>query len=234
MNIPRLTGRLIPALALGSLTLTASLPAALTLTNTANITLAASQVEIGGDVSDNPDVTGGLAGMLVTYTETGTNDYGCCGGRNGTYGLGNLNDGDIGLGVPSDGTYAIPSSGLGAVNITFTGGAQSITSIAIYNGYGNRDDGDYVLKDGTGTVLGGWTITPTAGASNEGVDSFWLAFNTPVFTDRLVIDTAVGDCCGTPTFREIQVFAVPEPTTTSILVTGLAALGLRRRRARLR
>jgi hypothetical protein len=42
MNIPRLTGRLIPALALGSLTLTASLPAALTLTNTANITLAAS------------------------------------------------------------------------------------------------------------------------------------------------------------------------------------------------
>ena len=218
MNIPRLTRRLIPALALGSLTLTASLPAALTLTNTANITLAASQVEIGGDVSDNPDITGGLAGMMVTYTETGANAYGCCGG----------------LGVPSDGTYAIPSSGLGAVDITFTGGAQGITSIAIYNGYGNRDDGDYVLKDGAGTVLGGWTITPTAGASNEGVDSFWLAFNTPVFTDRLVIDTAVGDCCGTPTFREIQVFAVPEPTTASILVTGLVALGLRRRRAQLR
>ena len=60
-------GRFFPALAsLGSLALAGALPAAISLTNTANITLAASQVEVGGDTSDNPDVTGGLAGVLVT------------------------------------------------------------------------------------------------------------------------------------------------------------------------
>jgi hypothetical protein len=226
------TRRLLQALALGGLALGSPAHASITLTNTTNITLAASQTEVGGDVTDNPDVTGGLAGILLTYSETGANDYGCCGGRDGTYGIGNLNDGDVGLGVPSDGTYAIPTSGLGAVDITFTGGVQSVTSIAIYNGYGNRDDGGYVLKDGAGNVLGGWTIAATPGASNEGVDSFWLTFNTPVNTNRLVIDTTVGDCCGTPSFREIQAFTVPEPSTAAILAAGAAGLGLRRRRTR--
>jgi len=39
----------------------------------------------------------------------------------------------------------------------------------------------------------------------------------------------VADCCGTPTFREIQVFAVPEPSTLSVLVAGLPGLATRPR-----
>ncbi len=199
------------------------------MTNFTNVTLAGSQVEVDGDTSGNPDVTGGLGGPLVTYTETGLNAYSCCAGRLGNYGVLNLNDGDIGSSpVNQDGLFAIPDSGPGAVDITFSGGATLISGIAIYNGYGNRDDGDYLLKDGAGNVLGGWTISGTGGADNNGVDSLWLTFNTPVNTNRLVIDTIVGDCCGTPSFREIQVFAVPEPAASVVLL--LAATGLLRRR----
>jgi len=187
--------------------------AAVTLTDETNAILAATQTETEGDVSENPDVLGGApAGPLLAFTETGANGYDCCGGREGTYGLGNLNDGDIGEGVASDGTYAIPSSGPGMVEMTFSAGRTAVGSIAIYNGYGNRDDGSYVLRDGDGNILAGWTIAETPGATNEGVDSFWIRFKTPVTTDRLIIDGEVADCCGTPSFREIQVFA---PSTDS-------------------
>ncbi len=217
-----------------ALSIGAALPAsaALTVTNFTNVTLANSQVESGGDTSDNPDVTGGLGGVLVSYTETGSNGYNCCGGRLGTYGAHNLNDGDVG-GSPTsqDGFYAIPDTGVAAVDITFTGGATTLAGIAIYNGYGNRDDGTYVLRDGAGNTLGGWTISGTLIGTNDGMDSFWLTFNTPVTTNRLFIDTVVGDCCSTPSFREIQVFGVPEPGTASVLLLGLAGVTLRRRRA---
>jgi len=215
---------------LGAFGLAGSASGALTMTNLANVTLAASQTETGGDTSDNPDVTGGLGGILVSYTEIGSNAYGCCGGRPGTFGVSNLNDGDVG-GAPTnqDGSYAIPDTGAAAVDIGFS--LQLISGIAIYNGYTNRDDGDYVLKDGAGNVLGAWSIFTGSGASNDGADSFWLTFNTPVLTDRLVIDTIVGDCCGTPSFREIQVFAaIPEPSATLAMFAGLACLASRRRR----
>ncbi len=220
--------RVIAAL---SLALCASASAAVTMTDLTNVTLAASQIETGPDNSDNPDVTGGLGGVLVSYTETGSNAYGCCGGRPGTYGAHNLNDGDIG-GSPTnqDGFYAIPDSGPGAVVITFTGGPALISGVAIYNGYANRDDGAYTLKDAAGNVLGGWTLSTPLGATNDGMDSFWLTFNTPVSTNGLVIDTVVGDCCGTPSFREIQVFAVPEPgTAVALTLAGLTIAGRRRR-----
>ncbi len=223
--------RLTPVLALLSHGLCALAPGAITMTNTTNVTLAASQVESGGDTTSNPEVTGGLGGGLVAYTETGLNAYGCCGGRLGTYGAHNLNDGDIGNSPTNqDGFYAIPTSAPGAVEITFDGGVTTIGGIAIYNGYGNRDDGGYILKDGGGNILGGWTISGTVGADNNGMDSFWLTFNTPVTTNRLVIDTTVGDCCGTPSFREIQVFGIPEPAALSLMLAGFAgALGSRRR-----
>jgi len=184
-----------------------SVAAEITMTNEANARLAAHQVESGGDTTENPDVTGNLVvGAPLSYTETGGNDYGCCGGRDGNYGAHNLNDGDVGLDAPSDGTYAIPTSGEGMVEITLDGGQSSIGGIAIYNGYGNRDDGDYTLLDGMGNIIASWTISNTLGATNDGVDSFYLQFNTPVLTDRLIIDGQVGDCCGTASFREIQVF----------------------------
>lgn len=203
--------------------------AAVTITDSTNITLAASQVEAGGDTSLNPDVTGGLGGVLLVYTESGTNTYSCCGGRLGTYGIGNLNDGDIGDGA-SDGTFALPDTGAGMAELSFAS-ATLIGGIAIYNGYTNRDDGSYTLKDGAGNVLGAWSLATEPIGINEGADSFWLTFNNPVTTDKLVIDGVVGDCCGTGSFREIQVFAaVPEPSSCGVVMGGLIALAGRRRR----
>lgn len=198
-----------------ALSLFAALPlrSEIVLTDESNATLAVSQIEADGDTSENPDLVAEVpVGPVLTYTETGTNDYGCCGGRDGTYGLGNLNDGDIGLGNTSDGTYAIPSTGEAMVDITFDAGTTTVGGIAIYNGYGNRDDGSYTLRDGAGNLIAVWTIAATGGATNQGVDSFFLRFKTPVTTNRLVIDGEVGDCCATPSFREIQVFG---PSTDS-------------------
>ncbi len=199
--------------------------AGVTVTDTANVTLALTQVEADGDTTPNPNVTRVLGGVPVPYTETGTNAYNCCGGRAGTYGIHNLNDGDIGA-ANSDGTYALPTSGPGAVVITFTGGVTTLTGVAIYNGYGNRDDGNYTLKDGAGNVLGAWTIAGTIGGTNAGMDSFWFTFKTPVTTNRLVIDTAMTTDNNTPSFREIQVFAPGTGPGNVGTVDGVSALEL--------
>ena len=197
--------------------------AALILTNTSNITLSASQVETG---TTTLDVTGGAGGLLVAYTASASNGANCCGPN---FLLDNLNDGDIGTGVPSDGLYAIPSSG----DLLLDFGAPSIlTGIAIYNGYGNRDDGSYTLSDDMGVTLGAWNISGTGGAGAAGVDSFWLSFITPVATSSLTLRGQSTQNNGTVSYREIQVFsssaAVPEPTTIAIFALG--ALGLVSRR----
>ena len=150
---------------------TAALPlrSEIIMVDETNATLAASQIETDGDTSENPDVVADRSvGQRLSFAETGTNDYGCCGGRDGTYGLGNLNDGDIGLGVPSDGTYAIPTSGEGMVDITLDSGITAVGGIAIYNGYGNRDDGTYTLRDGAGNLIASWTISATLNSSCSG------------------------------------------------------------------
>jgi hypothetical protein len=133
----------------------------------------------------------------------------------------------VGVGAASDGFYAIPNNG--ALTLSFP--SQSVGSIAIYNGYGNRTDGSYVLTDGGGNTLGAWTISGVAGATNDGVDSFWLTLNSPVTTGSLVL-TATGVEEGTPSYREIDVFApVPEPTA-ALLLAGPAVLALAARRRR--
>jgi len=86
------------------------------------------------------------------------------------------------------------------------GEVKTLSGIAVYNGYTDRDDGTYVLKDGAGNTLGGWSITGTAGGTNDGADSFWLTFNSPVTTNRIVLDTTSADVYTTNSFREIQVF----------------------------
>ena len=196
--------------------------AALILTNTANITSSASQVETG---TTTLDVTGGAGGLLVAYTASAS-DGTCCGAN---FSLDNLNDGDIGAGVTGTGLYAIPNSG----DLLLDFGAPSIlTGIAIYNGYGNRDNGRYTLRDDMGVTLGAWNIARTGGAGATGVDSFWLSFITPVATSSLTLDGQSFQNNRTVSYREIQVFsssaAVPEPTTIAIFALG--ALGLVSRR----
>jgi hypothetical protein len=200
--------------------------ATIILTNTTNITLENAQVESGGDTTDNPNVVIAPTGPLLPYTETVSAGY-CCGA---TYDGNNLDDGDIGTGNLSDGTYALPNNGALTLDL---GSTQTIGSIAIYNGYGNRDDGTYLLKDGAGNTLGGWTISLTGGASNAGVDSFWLIFNSAVSSDKLVLSFLTES---TASFREIQVFApvppppAPEPSSLLLLGLGTCLLSMHRRR----
>ena len=201
--------------------------AAVTLTDTTNITLSNSQVEVGDNTSENPDVTGGLAGPLIAYTPTGVDEI----PDPPNWGAANLNDGDVGVGNPSDGFYAILANDTTLV-LDF-GSTQVLGSVAIYGGYGNRDNGTYTLRDGAGALLGQYEIiTPQVPSTNEGVDSIWLTFNTPVVTDQLLIDIGPkgpGDTTGGGgSFREIQVFAVPEPGSLALL--GLGGLMVMRRR----
>jgi hypothetical protein len=167
-----------------------------------NITLAATQIETGPDTTENPDVTGGMGGALIQYTASGS--FTCCGAP---FLADNLDDGDVGAGIPSDGTYAIPDSGTLLLDF---GSPRTLASIAIYNGYTNRDDGTYTLRDDASNVLGIWTIATAEGAdNNDGVDSFWLTFDTPVTTSSLTLEIASTDEDGTASFREIQVFGGP-------------------------
>lgn len=200
------------------------------ITNNANINLANSQVEVGGDTSDNPNVVNGPVGSLLSYTASSQFGF-----LSATYGVTNLNDGDIGVGVPSDGTYAIPlenASGTGGtLTLTFAG-SQTIGSIAIYNGYNNRDDGTYLIRDAANNTLGGYTISgePVMFGTNNGVDSFWLTFKTPVTTTAftLTYDVTGGDN-NTASFREIQVFGattVVAPVPSSLVLASLGVLSM--------
>jgi hypothetical protein len=217
--------------ALGLLAVAAppSARAAVTFTDLSNITVTNRQVESGGDTSGNPSVVNGPVGERVPYTPP--NGGYCCDER---YGPPNFDDDDIGTGVPSDGFYAIPNEGRLNFDFPFpTAPPILVGSIAIYYGYGNRADGNYVLKGGliADTTLGAWTISGTDGATNDGVDSFWLTFNTPVRTATLTL-IATGVENGTPSFRELDVFApVPEPASSALLgAAGLTYLCRRRRR----
>ena len=189
-------------------------PPGLVFTNTDNITLANAQVETGSDASNNPEVVNGATGTLLTYTAGGSFGSFPAGGR---YGSHNLNDGDIGA-TPTnqDGFYAIPNVGVGSLTLNLDG-MTTISSIAINNGYGNRTDGAYELTDGAGNVLGGWAISGTPGATNNGVHSFWLTFDTPVNTDMLVLNTTSTEGSNTNSYREIQIFGEPALTDSGVI-----------------
>lgn len=183
--------------------------AGISLIGNANIKLQYAQIETDGDFSANSNVVHGSVGSMISYSPSGNL-------WEGPYDGSNLNDGDIGDGVVSDGTYAITEAGPGSLILSFDG-SKTLSSIAIYNGYTNRDDGSYTLKDGAGNVLGAWTISGSAGSTNENANSFWLNFNTPVTTDKLVIDSTSTDGI-TNSYREIQIFGPSADSVTGLVV----------------
>ncbi len=109
----------------------------------------------------------------------------------------------------SDGTYAIlTAKGLAITTPTakFDFAPNTVISgIGFNGGYTNRDDGDYVLRDGLDNFLGSWTISGSSGGLNNGVDSYWLAFRQPILTNQLKLFVTSKDG-GTVSFREIQFF----------------------------
>ena len=115
---------------------------------------------------------------------------------------------------PFDGKYTILANS-GEITLSF-GSSRTITGIAIYNGYANRDDGNYVLKDAAGTFLGDWTVSNSLGGTNNGVDSFWLVFNTPVVTTGLKISATGYETGNTLSFREIEVFQNGPTSLTNV------------------
>jgi len=180
------------------------------------LTLITTASGPGSDIDPTIDLTG--AAPLVPYTASGT-DIGA------PFDLSNLNDGDLG---PSDGTYAIPAGNAGSFELDF-GGPATFKRIAVYMGYGNRDDGSYTIRDAASTVVGTFSISGTGGAAHFGVDLFLASFASPVTTSKLTIEYAITDL--TPSFREIQI-VVPEPSTMILSVLGMIGLvffGRRRR-----
>ncbi|MEP1208256.1 MAG: VCBS domain-containing protein [Rhizobiaceae bacterium] len=196
--------------------------AGLTVDPTSDFSLANAQIETGTSSDATDNVVNGPVGSLLAYTATGlTSGEGSAPGHPGfggtDYDLFNLNDGDANS-AGGDGFHAIPNAGANSLVLDL-GSEQTIYSIAIYNGYTNRDDGTYTLKDGDGNILGNWTIsgTPLPGAPNNPVHSFWLTFDQPVTTDTLVFDTTTTDFDGgqhTNSYREIEIYGVP-PLTES-------------------
>ncbi|MGB6222736.1 choice-of-anchor Q domain-containing protein [Haloferula sp.] len=182
-----------------------------------DFTIAAQQSGSATNTEEIPDVTGGSAGVLIPYTEGGGNAYSSNGGRDGANGIGNLNDGDVGIGNVTDGTHAKPSYGKGTV-VMDLGGPKTISSIAIYHGYASSELSSFELKDGLGNRIGRW-YDPDIGSSTN---AYWLVFDQPVTTDRLVLDTSYsGNNPGTPSFREIQVFSLPvTPPLNEVSVFG--------------
>ncbi len=62
--------------------------------------------------------------------------------------FGSLNDGNIAIGVGSDGNHAIAGNDVDDLVLTFEAGAVTVNGIAIYDGYVNRDTGTYPRPDG--------------------------------------------------------------------------------------
>lgn len=205
--------------------------AAIVLTDATNLSLTATEVSGNATVFADNDITGGLAGTLINYTPIASNDWLAAG-----FAGNKLFEGNAGPDGSNTGTsFAIANGpGAGTVTLALAGGSQPVSSIAIYNGYGNRDNGTYTLRDDSGT-LGAWTIA-TSGSTHTSADNFWLTFDTPVTTANLFIDYVGSDFEGTVSFAAIQpYYNIPEPSTYAALlgfVMGFVALRAKSRRSR--
>ena len=129
------------------------------------------------------------------------------------------------------------------LSLTFSS-TTTINSLAIYDGYDNRDDGTYTIgTSASGTALATYTIVSTnTNSSITNTDDILLSFATPLVLtagQSITIGFTNGtDTQNTDSFDDIQVFtstATPEPSTYAMLALGLGGLvafqRLRRARA---
>ena len=172
-------------------------------------------------------------GALIPYTVTDTTLFFP---STGNYGAADLNNGDAGdTTTMGTGLNAIVSPGTFTLTLSAT---STVGYIAIYDGYTDRNDGTYtssLTSGGTTTNLGSYTIknNATTGTDTQNNDNILFQLNTPLSAGAVNITYAqtAGDTQNTASFREIQIFAVPEPGTYALLLGGAGLLLVLRARS---
>ena len=209
--IPR-AAIIVSAVAL--LTLHASAAQDVTLTDSTDLTLTTDATPTG-DFTDVTPVTGTAQAYVAVasnlayppnYTTLQLNE-----GINGPA----AND------TATGGIYNIDNAG--TLTLTFAL-PTTVSSVALYFGYGGRENGTYALTTASSADLGAFTLTQGASGS-AGIDDLLLTLPTPVTTTGLTL--TMSNLPNTASFEDIQVFgsaAVPEPTTFALTLAGVGLL----------
>ena len=122
-------------------------------------------------------------------------------------------------------------SGTGSTSVTLSFASANLTGLAFNWGWDDRDEGDYeVLINGT-TSLGTFNVASGSAGSGESNElNTYVAFDSPQIG---VTSVQINMSGGNNKFGldELEVWAVPEPSSAALLGLGGLALMLRRKRS---